>query len=124
HDLHNLAGLADDGAAGAVAPAACGVENRQPVGEARHDLAVEETRPFRFAHAEPMADVAAEHELRHLGRVLAAEAIEKLRAGAAGERERKQQRRSGAQQSYPLMRSMAAPQAESLSSNRSKPRSR
>ena len=73
-------------------------------------------------------------------RLLAGAAVHGLRLGlglglgldAAGEHRREHQYREGSTEHahspedvcYPLMRSMAAPQAESLSSSRSKPRSR
>ena len=62
-----------------------------PFGEARHDLAIDETAEVAFAHADPAADVAAEHQLGHLGRSLTAETIHQLRVGAAGERQDKRQ---------------------------------
>src|SRR5258708_12855377 len=65
HDLHDLARLASDLVAGLVPPLACGIEHGEPVGEARHDLAIDETAEVAFAHADPAADVAAEHHLGH-----------------------------------------------------------
>jgi hypothetical protein len=59
----------------------------EPVREAGHDLAIDETAEVAFAHADPAADVASEHELGHLGRSLTAEAIHQLRVGAVGERQ-------------------------------------
>src|SRR5206468_13054723 len=61
HDLHELAGLANDLLGGLVAPLAGGVEHGEPVRKAGCDLAIDETAPIGFVHAEAAADVAAEH---------------------------------------------------------------
>jgi len=70
------------------------IEHGEPVGEARHDLAIDETAEVAFAHADPAADVAAEHQLGHLGRSLTAETIHQLRVDAAGERQDERQGRN------------------------------
>src|SRR5262245_19895667 len=58
----------------------------------KRDMISRSTKPeVAFAHADPAADVAAEHQLGHLGRSLTAEAIHQLRVRAAGEREEKRQ---------------------------------
>src|SRR5262249_33514122 len=93
HDLHDLARLANDLVPSLLPPLACGIEHGEPVREAGHDLPVDETAEVAFAHADPAADVAAEHQLRHLGRSLTAETIHQLRIGAAGKRQNQRQGR-------------------------------
>src|SRR5207245_7573986 len=90
-DLPDLARLANDFVAGLIPPLARGIEHGEPVREARYDFAIDETAKVAFAHADPAADVAAEHELGHLGRSLTAETIYQLRIGAAGERQDERQ---------------------------------
>src|SRR5262249_15425473 len=94
HDLHDLARLANDLLARLLPPLACGIEHGEAVGEAGHDLAIDETAEVAFAHADPAADVAAEHQLGHLGRSLTAKTIHQLRVDAAGERQDERQGRS------------------------------
>ena len=89
HDLHDLAPLAQDLVAGPVAPLAAGVVHGEPFGEARHDLSVHEAAPLALAHGKPRADIAAEHQFRHLGRLLAAAAVHQLGIGSAGKRRRR-----------------------------------
>jgi hypothetical protein len=164
YDLYELAGLANDLVGGLIPPLPGGVEHGEPVREAGCDLAIDETVPIGFVHAEAAADVAAEHQFGHLAGSLTPEAIQQLCVGAAGKRQDEHQARSHSKQhshsarssassfakaddpvntkglrwlldarvrghaagreSQPLMRSMAAPHAASLSSSRSKPRSR
>ena len=134
-----LLALAHDLVAGAVAPLAAVVEHGEPLREARHDLAVDEAAPLALAHGGPRPDIAAEHQLGHLGRLLAAAAFHGRRLGlglglawtppastgaSTSTAKARPSTRAPEDVCYPLMRSIAAPQAESLSSSRSKPRSR
>ena len=64
--------------------------------EAGHHLAIDETAKLVFAHPDPSADVAAEHQLSHVGRSLAAQAIQQLRVGRPGERQSKHRGRGHA----------------------------
>ena len=57
-----LLGSRDDRLALGVPPLARGVEHGQAGRKARRDLAVDETRPVRLGHADPAADLAAEHQ--------------------------------------------------------------
>src|SRR3954451_21778445 len=115
HDLHDLARLAHDLVAGAVAPLAGGGVHGEPLRESRHDLAIHEAAPPALAHGGPRSDIAAEHQLGHLGRFLADAAVRRLGLGAAGERWREHQYRERSTEHarspedpyYPLMRSMA-----------------
>src|SRR5438067_2135601 len=82
HDLHDLARLAHDLAAGAVPPLAGGIEHGEPAGEAGDDLAIDEPAPIGFVHPEAAADVAAEHQFPNLARPLPAEASQTFAAAA------------------------------------------
>src|SRR5258708_37418332 len=90
HDLHDLARLASDLVAGLVPPLARGIEHGEPVREAGPDLAIDETAEVAFAHADPAADVAAEHQFGHLGRSLTAETIQQSPRSRPLERQSKQ----------------------------------
>src|SRR5262245_28462912 len=89
YDLHDLAGLTNDLVAGFVPPLAGSVEDREPVRKAGRDLTIDEAAPFAFAHGDPVADLAAKHQLRDLGRLLAAPTIHQLCVGGAGQTRQK-----------------------------------
>ena len=122
-DHQYLAALPRDSAAAGIAPLAPGVEDRKAIGEAWSHFGGEKPRPSRFAHP-----AAAKQQVGHHPRLLHAAALK--RGLSLGRRETRKQheqsecRRPRAQHAYPLTRSIAAPQAPSLSSSRSKPRSR
>src|SRR5262245_29794381 len=59
HDLHDLAGLANDSVARLIPPLPGGIHHGETLGEAGKNLVVEKTTPFGFVHAEAAADVAA-----------------------------------------------------------------
>jgi hypothetical protein len=66
HDLHELARLAHDPVAIRIAPLTPCINDRQSSRKAWRDFAVDEARPGGIAHPHSVADLAAEHQLRHL----------------------------------------------------------
>ena len=110
-----------------IAPLAPGVEDGEAVGKARRDFGREETREACLAHVS-----AAEQQVGHDPRLLRAAALQS-RLGVSARIECaiskaisgiESARMTSRNRCYPLTRSIAAPQAPSLSSSRSKPRSR
>lgn len=79
HDLDTLRRLTHHPSVRRVAPLPDRVADRKSVGEARRDLAGNETPPGSLAYTHTIADIAAEQELGNLSGPLCAVADKRLR---------------------------------------------
>src|SRR5262249_5897111 len=100
-------------------PLAPGVIDRQAIRKARGDLGGEKARPAVLADA-----VAGEQQFGHHPGFLVAAALKLLGVSRVESRGEGQHTSCRGAQAQPLTRSIAAPHTPSLSSSRSKPRSR
>src|SRR5258705_4158385 len=82
-DHHYGARLTHDPLSVRVAPLAAGLEDGEPVGEARRDLARDEPPPSALADNALAADLASEQQVGNLLRLLSALACEHLCLSAA-----------------------------------------